>query len=277
MTYKTILVHLDASRRCGANAELAARLAKAHGGLLVGLVPTGLYDGVIPGGDVGRGADFIVESADFLRRRAERISREFRERIGDGVPSEVRVVDAMTTEALTEHGRAADLIVLGQHDPEDPDNASGAGDITQRVLMEAGCPILVVPYAGRFDDVPRSAVLAWDGTREASVAIRAALPALRLANKVTVLSLGAAGADDEDRLMTPQLLNYLRRHDVHASAHREVTDIGVGDALLSRLADLGADLLVMGGYGHSRIRELVLGGATRRILQSMTVPVLMAH
>lgn len=278
MAYKTILVHLDSSRRCAQRVGLAALWARVHGGRLVGLVPTGVFDGSIPAEALRRGApDFISASEDFLRSRAERISREFREQLGDSVPHEVRLVDAPAVDALVRHARTSDLVVLGQHDVDDPECDSASGDLPPRVLMEAGVPLLVVPFAGHFAQIPRAAVLAWDGSREASAVIRSAVPALQLIRSVTVLSFGLPDETAGDALLMPQLLQLLRSHGVQANARREVTDIDTGDALLSRLTDLGADLLVMGGYGHSRFRELVLGGATRRILGSMTVPVFMAH
>lgn len=278
MAYKTILVHLDSSRRCPERVALAAQWAKAHGGRLVGLVPTGLYDGLIPAEALRPGPpDFIAASRDFLRERAERISREFRQRIGDDVPYEVLLVDDLAVDAVVRHGRTSDLVVLGQTDPEEPQSEPAVDDLPQRVLMEAGCPVLAVPFAGDFGGMPQSAVIAWDGSREASVAIRAALPALKLARNVTVIRFAEAQEEPESDPSSGRLLQFLHLHGVQASARREISDIDTGDALLSRLTDLGTDLLVMGGYGHSRFRELVLGGVTRRILGSMTVPVLMAH
>lgn len=280
MTYKTILVQLDSSRRCAERVAFAATWAKAHGGHLVGLVPTGLYDGVIPAEAVVSGpSDFMARSADFLRERAERISREFHRQLGDEVSHEVRVVDDLAIDAVVRHGRSSDLVIVGQHDADDPQSAPVLADLPQRVLVEVGAPVLVFPYAGRFDHLPQRAVLAWNGTRECAMAVRAAIPALQRAGSVTVVSYGPPEQrrDEPDSLLVRRLLQYLQRHGVQARAEHDVTGIDVGNTLLSRLADMDADLLVMGGYGHARLRELVLGGVTRHILGSMTVPVLMAH
>ena len=280
MGYKTILVHLDNSPRCTARTTLAAQWARAHGAQLVGLVPTGLYDGIIAADAIAAGGtDFIAESAEYLRRRAEAISRAFYEHIrgaGD-LPHEVRVVDSTAIDAVVQHGRTCDLVVLGQHDSQD-DLDTAPWDLPQRALMELGRPVLMVPYAGQFEGPGRQAVVAWDGSREAGVALRAAIPALQRAAKVTLISYRrprreAAG----DELLVREMLHYLRCHGIEASTEDDVTEIEVGDSLLSRITDLGADLLIMGGYGHSRFRELMLGGATRQILAQMTVPVLMAH
>ena len=121
-------------------------------------------------------------------------------------------------------------------------------------------------------------MVAWNGSRESAVALHAALPALRCASRVTLISFRHPNEEDDDRKPSvADMLQFLSRHGIHATFERNITDIDVADALLSRVSDLGADLLVMGGYGHSRLRELVLGGVTRQIRAKMTVPVLMAH
>jgi len=278
MNYRTILVHLDHSARSPVRAALATRWARAHEGHLVALVPTGLYDGVIPADAIPSGmSDYIAESADFLRRRAEGISREFREGIERTGPLsyDVQLVDGATVDTLARHGRASDLVVLGQG--EDASDTTVRG-LAGQVLMDVGCPVLVVPSAGTFSGKVTHALVAWDGSREAAVALHAALPALRRADRVTLMSLRHP-RDGQDTLpqQGPDIIQFLLRHGVQAVAQSEVTEIGVADALLSRVSDLGADLLVMGGYSHSRLRERVLGGVTRQILAQMTVPVLIAH
>ncbi|SFQ60637.1 Universal stress protein family protein [Variovorax sp. OK605] len=278
MNYRTILVHLDQSLRSPVRAALATRWARAHEGHLIALLPTGLLDGVIPADAIPTGmSDYIAESADYLRRRAEGISREFREGIErtGGLSYDVRMVDGATVDAVVRHGRASDLVVLGQG--EDASDTVVRG-LAGQVLMDVGCPVLVVPSAGTFDEKTMHALVAWDGSREAAVALHAALPALRRTARVTLLSLlhpGQSGATLP--LAVPEMIQFLLRHGVQAVAQSEVTEISVADALLSRAADLGADLLVMGGYSHSRLRERMLGGVTRQILSQMTLPVLIAH
>lgn len=279
MDFKTILVHLDHSERAPVRAALAAQWARAHESHLVGLVPTGLYDGVIPADALPTGmSDYIAESAHYLRRRAEAIARDFTRSVAATAPlsSEVRLVDELSVDAVVRHGHASDLLVLGQSDASSARDTLARG-LAEQVLMDVGRPLLVVPSAGAPEGVPKRAVVAWDGSREAAVALRAALPALRGA-QVTLLSLRHAGDDAAaPQFLMPDMLHFLLRHGVQANAETEVTTIDMADTLLSRLADLGADLLVMGGYGHSRLRERILGGVTRQILAQMTVPVLMAH
>ncbi|WPG40887.1 universal stress protein [Variovorax sp. EBFNA2] len=280
MNFKTILVHLDHSVGSTARAALAARWARAHQAHLVGLIPTGLYDGVIPADAIATGMnDFIAESADYLRRRAEAIGREFRESIAatGEVSYEVRLADGATVDAVVQHGRASDLVVLGQDDALDARDLAVHG-LVGPVLMEVGQPALVIPSAGEFEGAAKNAVVAWNGTRESAVALHAALPALRCASSVTIVSFRHPREEDGNRQpSSADMRRFLSRHGVQATFERNVTDIDVADALLSRVADLGADLLVMGGYGHSRLRELILGGVTRRILAQMAVPVLLAH
>jgi len=279
MNFRTILVHLDRSGRSPVRAALAAQWARAHESHLTGLIPTGLYDGIIPADAIATGmTDYIAESADYLRRRAEAIAREFRQDIAASGPLsyEVQLVDGVTEDAVVRYGHASDLVVLGQSDESARQDTTVHG-LAEHVLMEVGRPVLVVPSSGEFSGVPRNIVVAWDGSREAAVALHASLPALRGA-RVSLLSLRhPRDGDDVQRLLMHDMIQFLLRQGVQARAESAVTEIGIADALLSRVSEIGADLLVMGAYGHSRFRERILGGVTRQILAQMTVPVLMAH
>ena len=139
--------------------------------------------------------------------------------------------------------------------------------------------MLVIPYAGRFEACGRRVLVAWNASRAATRAVNDAMPLLAGAETVTVLCVDP----DEDRRAHGEVPGmdiavHLARHGVKARVETTMSGgIGVGNTLLSRASDIGADLLVMGAYGHARVRELLLGGATRTILESMTLPVLMAH
>lgn len=279
MTFRTILVHLDHADRCATRVALAARLARTHGSHLVGLLPTGLQDGVIPASAIPTGAtDYIAESAEYLRRRADEIKAVFKDATAGPGPlsCEVREVDGATADAVIHHGRTSDLIILGQGDRDHPADTV-VHELAQQVMLQAGRPVLIVPFAGQFEEVPQHALVAWDGSREAAVAMRAALPLLIRAAQVTLLTLRRPEAAADPRLLVPETTHWLLRHGVQAAVTEDVTEIPFADALLSRTSDLGADLIVMGGYGHSRVRELMLGGVTRAVLGQMTVPVLMMH
>ncbi|SCK58271.1 Universal stress protein UspA and related nucleotide-binding proteins [Variovorax sp. HW608] len=280
VSYKTILVHLDNSSRCAARIAFTAALAHEHDAHVVGLLPTGLYEGSIPAGAIDTGAgDFIAESAAYLKQRAEGIAETFRTQMkaSRSVSFELRQVDGLTTDALIEHGRTSDLVVLGQEGGGDRTDTPSHG-LVGEVMLGLGRPVAVVPYAGEFKAAPRRVMVAWNGSRESALALGAALPVLSRADQVTLLHV--AGKDDtEDArpMMQLHLAGWLDRHGIAATVDRLVGDVPMSDALLSRLCDLQSDMLVMGGYGHSRVRELVLGGMTREILAHMTVPVLMAH
>lgn len=167
----------------------------------------------------------------------------------------------------------ADLLVLGQRDPDDPAASELPPDFVPQVLVGSGRPALVVPCAGPFATVGRRVLIAWKETREAARAVTAALPWLVRAASVHAI---ACGPDADEALR--RLRTYLSAQGVALETQRhEPGETDAGEKLLSAAVDMGADLLVMGCYGHSRAREWVLGGATRSVLRSMTLPVLMSH
>ena len=177
---------------------------------------------------------------------------------------------------MTERARYADIAVLGQADPDHP-LFDTLANLPEMVMLGSGRPVIIVPYAERRDTVGKRILIAWNETREAARAVADAMPLLERADAVTVLTIAP---EQDDRLHEPaqKMVQQLVQHGVRADASELAGRDGeAGELILSRAADLGCDLLVMGGYSHSRTRELMLGGATRGILQSMTLPVLMSH
>lgn len=167
----------------------------------------------------------------------------------------------------------ADLMILGQREEDDPVSGELPADFLPSVLVESGRPALILPYAGEIGTIGRTVLVAWKETREAARAVSCALPWLKRARQVHVMGFGE-GMDESLR----SLQRYLTTQGVAATTQTGGPEEGdVGNALLSKAADLSADLLVMGSYGHSRAREWVMGGATRTILRTMTLPVLMSH
>jgi nucleotide-binding universal stress UspA family protein len=151
-------------------------------------------------------------------------------------------------------------------------------DFPERLALESGRPVLVVPYAGRFGEIGRNVVVAWKPGRESARAVFDALPILLAAEKVHILEIREKGRNANALAPDTTIAAALARHGIKPSVRTSVLgDIGVGDEILSRLSDLDADLLVMGAYGHSRMRELVFGGVTRHIARHMTVPTLFSH
>ena len=164
---------------------------------------------------------------------------------------------------------------MGQDGPNG--SANGVGHLAEEVVLTSGKPILVIPYIGAGKAMGKRVLVAWDASREAARAVADAMPMLEQADEVMVLAVnpgnGAHGAEPG-----ADIALHLARHGIKAEAqHIEAHDISVADVLLSRVADLSVDLIVMGAYGHSRLREIILGGVTRQVFEQMTVPVLMTH
>jgi len=279
MAYKSILVHVDASRPAPARLDVAIELSRALDAHLAGLA-------ILP--ELAQPATIEVQYGPELRAAQARAAREMLDPLRAAFEQRTRAAgfataewreatgDPVATAAL--HARYADLVVLGQVDPED-DRTRVAPGFVDGFLLAAGRPVLLVPYAGAFERLGRRVLVAWNASREATRAVTDALPLLERAEKVTVLSIDpepSAGGHGE--VPGADLALYLARHGVKAEAQRTGSDgVDVGNTLLSRAADLSADLIVMGAWGRSRMRELVMGGATRTVLSDMTVPVLMSH
>jgi nucleotide-binding universal stress UspA family protein len=276
MELKDMLVHVDNDPACSARVDVAAALAAKHGAHLTGLHPMGSPR--MPGYvEVELPRTFLDEQ----RRQLEGLARQAETRFHEGarrrgIQGEWRADTGEIVGTTKLHARYADLTVVGQG----IDLKDAPYDLTflpQELALGVGRPVLIVPRYGTFETVGERVLVAWNGSREATRAVHDALPLLKLASSVTVLSIDPEH-DTGDRIPGADIALHLARHGVAAEGMSTVgLDISVGDLLLSRAADLGADLIVMGAYGHSRVRELVLGGATRHILQHMTVPVLMSH
>lgn len=177
--------------------------------------------------------------------------------------------------AIFEQANLCDLVVSGQLDPEK--HVYSDKKQAETIVMASGKPVLIIPYIGFPEIVGNTVMVAWDQSREASRAVHDAIPILKQATKVHIVSI-VNKKDEVTELVTVDIAEHLARHDIDVEAHPPIqTDIPTANALLSEAADLGVDLIVMGAYGHSRLREYTLGGTTRTILNSMTVPVLMTH
>jgi nucleotide-binding universal stress UspA family protein len=280
MTYRSLLVYLDQDRHCATRTRAAMALAKALDCHLAGVAPTGLID--LPAGleSAATLIDFAGLAWDTLRGQAERNADQFRNecRIA-GVKSFEAVIDESDkAQSLVRHAHCSDLTVLSQADPSAPDHRA-AQDLVEKIVLHSARPTLIVPCAGHFERIGTHAMVAWDDSRESARAVSDALPLLRRAEQVDVIGWREAGGLDDKTLR--QRLDALQRwlmwQGVSAELRVESSGSGIADAMLSRAADSGADLIVMGAYGHARWAERVLGGATRGLLDSMTVPVLMSH
>lgn len=281
MSYKTILVHVDESRHLARRVEIAAGIAALHGAHLVGVAVTGVPD-IFYDPMMFNLADPAIEpllqerrkrAADALAR-FEAIARKF-----PAITVEARLQENETAYGVSLQARYCDLAVLGQYDAGDLDSSTRS-DFAETVILHAGVPALMIPYTNAVAAPGQRALVAWNASKEAVRALHYALPILERAGQVDVavfdpatLPTGYHTVPDKD------ILEALQRHGINAKVTRQATggDIDIGNALLSLATDLGSDLLVMGCYGHARFREILLGGATRQVLKSMTIPVLMAH
>ena len=274
MTYRDILVHVSRDRRAPARLDAAIELAEHCEGRVTGVyvlpypsLPT--YAGTFEIPD-----DVLEDVSRQQRDRAADAERAFGERMAQTeVSSEWRLLAGDPIEAVTTSAHCADITVIGQSDPDDPSSIPGFAD---GVVLSAGGPVLVWPYAGSLGTDPVTVMVAWNGSREAKRALDDALPLLQQASKVIVLGIDEG---DSKRIEVTDVSAHVARHGVSVETMHTDASSGsdAGGLLLSAVSDVGAELLVMGAYGHRRLRELLLGGATRDILREMTVPVLMSH
>ena len=282
MALKDILVHLDPTPRCATRLTVAAGLAARHGAHL-----TGVHVIDIPSANYFYGAamPFVPANPEEIvdRMRAEAaevaapIEAAFRECLRrNGIEGEWRLVEGNPSAMVALHARYADLIVVGQPNHYEPQDADA---VTVTTVMTSGRPVLAIPYAGEFPTIGERVLIAWNASREAARAVNDAMPLLIGAKQVTVLAINPQrGVGGHGDVPAADIALHLARHGLRAeAAHTVAKDIADGEALLSYAADLGADLIVAGAYGHSRARELVFGGVTRTLIAEMTAPVLLSH
>lgn len=272
MEYRSILVHLDGSERASACLDLALLVARQHGAHVNALfapVTRNREDAWSTTFDTG----YRVRTLEEKRRALEH--QFFNALSQANLKGTWRTATAHAQHELLAIAPYADLIVVGQSDPNDPD-ASSSNRLQARVTLATGRPVLWVPYAGTFPTVGERIVVAWDAGQSATRALYDALPFMLLAAHTTVVTLNA---EREGRIPGADIALVLARHgiDVEATQLHTPPTVSIPDALLSRVDKLGSDLLVMGAYGHARWKELVLGGVTQTVLGSMPVPVLMSH
>ncbi|HJS86841.1 MAG TPA: universal stress protein [Acetobacteraceae bacterium] len=286
MQVRDLLVVLDGSSNSGSVLAVAVDLAQRHDAHLTGFCPLenlvvrdprfamGVYPGIFE----------IPSMLEEIRARATNVAAEveenFREQLRrGGINGDWQLATGLATEALVRSARCKDLLILPQANPEAKE-ARASRVLIEDALMGSGRPLLLVPYAGKFEMVGRNVLVGWDGSREAARAVHDMLPMIETSAKITLLTVERArGASDADEVPGAQIAEHLARHELTVNAARTVRESRVtdADALLGYACDIGADLIVIGGYGHSRTREIFLGGVTRALLAQMIAPVLMSR
>ena len=273
-----ILVHVDQSPRAQMRLDIAAELARQHGAHLTALQVIDVAMPVMALGDGGGGA-VIAELMEQMRQSAltagVKLKAAFEAALArDGIMGEWRQVEGTTREILALHGRYADLLVLGQDDPE-----SDSAGLLEAVVFDSGRPVLAIPFAGTFKTIGKRVLVGWNASREASRALHDALPLIAKAETATVfLANPTRGLDGHGEEPGADIARHMVRHGLKVEVAKVIAnDVPDSALLLNHASDMGADLLVMGAYGHSRLREFILGGMTRSLLREMTVPVLLSH
>jgi nucleotide-binding universal stress UspA family protein len=275
MSYKTILVHLNESDRNAETLRVACGLARKFGAHLVAIYSAErrLF---APAMDAGAAAvtALQVEVEVQMRERATSILKEAERE--SGLAIEWRAATGSAINNVILHARHADLTVMTQEDPTEKSGMNSS--VPASVVVAAGRPVLVVPYAGDFRSCGESVLIAWSGTRESARALADALPMLKLSKEVNVVSFNPRGDSGWGEIPGADIGLWLTRHGVKVNVRQQKSaEVDVGNQILSLAADLGANMIVMGAYGHSRTFQFVLGGVTRTLLDTMTVPVLMSH
>ncbi|MBP6097422.1 MAG: universal stress protein [Methyloversatilis sp.] len=276
---KSILLHVDASPQTVRRMQFASALATAHGAAVTALYATWPAS-IEYANALALGAEVAPMLLDCEAERRTQARAQF-----DAAAALLSPRPPWTecsgepVRCMARQACCADLVVVGQRDPRSRFASDLPLDFVEAVTMASGRPVLVVPCdASAGDASARVVVVAWKATREATRAVTAALPLLRRATKVHVVTWQRHDEVGDDIADAPDIIGWLRSHAVSAVMHRfaeKPEDVGAG--LLAQAQAFDADLLVMGCYGRSRAREWILGGATRTVLESMALPVLMAH
>lgn len=274
---KDIVVNLSVSGARDSTCDYAISIASAFKAHLVGVAFN--YEPILPGAFVdGMAAGFIDAQRAESEKAANAAVAKFSEATRRaGVSAASRIIEASHGGAAGLFGQIArrfDLAVVGQHDPA---RAAAEELLIEAALFESGRPVVVVPYIQKEGLKLDHVLICWDQSRNAARAIADAMPFLQRARSIDLLTV-TEKESKRDEPVGADIVDHLARHDLKVAVRHIVSaEIDVASAILSYAADTATDFIVMGGYGHSRLREFVLGGATRGMLTSMTSPTLMSH
>lgn len=276
MPVKTILLYLDSPETANRLIRPAAALARRCGAHLIGMHVTEgveLYSGMV----MFAGAIDVDTISAASAARAEEVRAAFETAMAaEDFVAEWRheeTVAHTVSDRIIEHARAADLVIMSQARPDDPNRDAPA--VIQRTIRKCGRPVLVIPYAGEFEEIGRRALIGWSPTREAARAAHDAIPLIE-GGEAMILTAHPKGETSTLSLETAkELALAYDRHGVRAEVIERTDDgIAIGDLLENESFERGADLIVTGAFGHSRVYDFVIGATTTHLLESMTAPVL---
>jgi len=274
---KDIVVNLSVTEGGSPTADYAVSVAGALDAHIAGIAF--VYDPIVPVSGSGYIPAEVIETqqADNEAGAKAAIDRFAEATRRAGVAAEPLTISASLAGAGAQFGRIArrfDLAIVGQANPQ----ASSVEDIiAETTLFESGRPMILVPYIQKAPLKLDNVMVCWDGSRPAARAVGDAMPLLAKAGRVEIVIVGSERGK-QDEIEGADMGQHLARHGLKVEVHRiSGGTIDVADALLSHAADSGTDFMVMGGYGHSRLREFVLGGVTHTIFRSLTLPVLLSH
>ena len=268
------LVDLDGHR---ASTQIAIDLATITDSHVTGIATT--VDPVLPGiNALAIPADYmeisVKQTEDAINNALNEFSKLATKANARFETRAIKMISGGAAEPLLANCRLTDLLVVGQDNPDEPEPMREF--IIESMLFDSGIPVLVVPYIYSSGLSHKHAMIAWDGSKTATRAIHASIPLLGLFEKTTIVMV--QHSDQSDDQMGADLAKYLARHGANVLVNTiHKPPVNTTTAILNYISDEGVDLVIMGGYGHSRMRELILGGVTKGMLDSMTVPVLMAH
>jgi nucleotide-binding universal stress UspA family protein len=273
---KDLVVNLTGGQPQDFAADYAISVASTFGAHIGGV--GFIFEPIIPGTVLGGvPTDLIdLQREENAKSAKAAIARFEQQTKAAGVDAETRILDASVAGAADLFARIArryDLAVVGQ---AHPDGGASEELLIEGALFESGRPIVIVPYIQKSALKLDRVLVCWDGSRPSTRAVADAVPFLERSKAIEIVVV--TGERKSDALRGTNMSRHLARHGIHVEIKRvNPGTVGVQAAILDYAADSGADFMVMGGYGHSRLREFILGGVTRSILKSMTIPVLMSH
>lgn len=277
MIMKDLMVVVDDSQAAESTFSYAVTMAKefdAHLAVLypVPVLPPAVYMGI------EYSTEWLAAITQNLEQNESAAKEKYLEKANSaGIEIEWRSEEGEPSLVVTEQSRYVDMTIITQSMQDSEENVPR--NLSGHFLLDSGRPALIVPHIGAPPGVPKNILVAWDDSRASTRALNDAMPLLANADSVQLFTINAHGKSRETKEVSAiDISKHLARHNINVETRVLVADqIDPADLLLSHVADMGIDMVVMGAYGHSRFRELVLGGMTREILQSMTVPVLMSH